>query len=157
MHRFLLTQGTVGLVGEACKRLGGLGASTLRHDGLGWRALCRRASAGPGSVQHDTQPQEAQDRQLVEKKVWNHGTTPSLGGETGSLYMILGPMELSAASRYTTRSTSKLRSGQNRPKSWRRHRVHDRPTPAGTLRLAPASASHLHRHRPSWPRPRPRF
>ena len=27
---------------------------------------------------------------------------PSLGGETGGLYLILGPMELSAAERYTT-------------------------------------------------------
>src|SRR5262245_42158709 len=102
MRGFLLTQGTVGLVGEACKRLRLLGALTPRYDGLGWRSLCRRASAGPGCVQHDTQPQEAQDCQLVEKKVWKHGTTPSLGGETGGLYLMLGPMELSAAERYTT-------------------------------------------------------
>ena len=68
-----------------------------RHDGLGWRSLCHRASAGPGRVQHDKQPQESQDRQLIEKKVWNHGTTPLLGGETEGLYLILGPMELSAA------------------------------------------------------------
>jgi hypothetical protein len=86
------------------KRLELLGALTPRHDGLGWRSLCRRASAGPGSVQHDTQPQEAQDCQLVEKQVWNHDTTPSLGGETGGLYLIRGPIELSAAWRYTTRT-----------------------------------------------------
>src|SRR5215471_7746599 len=90
MRRFLLTQGTVGLVGEACKRLGVLGALTPRHDGLGWRVLGRRASAGPGSVQHDKQPQESSDRQLVEKQVWHHGITPSLGGETGGLYLISG-------------------------------------------------------------------
>jgi hypothetical protein len=30
-----------------------------------------------------------------------------------------------------------------------------RPTPAGTLRLAPASASRSLRHRPNWPRPTP--
>jgi hypothetical protein len=93
----VLTQDTGGLVGEACKRLGLLGALTPRHDGLGWRSLGWRASAGPGSVQHDTQPQESQDRQLVEKKVWNHGKTPSLSDETGGLYLILGPIELSAA------------------------------------------------------------
>ena len=74
MRRFLLTQGTVGLMGEACKRLGFLGALTPPYAGLGWRSLCRRASAGPGSVQHDKKPQESQDRQLVEQKVWNHGT-----------------------------------------------------------------------------------
>jgi hypothetical protein len=93
----VLTQGTGGLVGEACKRLGLLGALTPQPDGLGWRSLCCRASAGPGRVQHDKQPQESQDCQLVEKKVWNHGKTPSLGGETGGFYLILGPMELSAA------------------------------------------------------------
>ena len=102
-RRLVFTQGAVGLKGEACQRLGLLGALPPRQDGLGWRSLCRRASAGPGSVQHDTQPQEAQDCQLVEKKVWKHGTTPSLGGETGGLYLMLGPMELSAAERYTTR------------------------------------------------------
>ena len=47
-------------------------------------------------------PQESQDCQLVEKKVRNHGKPPSLGGETGGFYLILGPMELSAAERYTT-------------------------------------------------------
>src|SRR5712691_139125 len=104
MRRLMRTQGTGGLMGEACKRLGLLGALTPRHDGLGGRALCCRASARPGSVQHDTQPQESQDCQLVEKKVRNHGTPPSLGGETGGFYLILGPIELSAAERYTTLS-----------------------------------------------------
>ena len=37
------------------------------------------------------------DSQLVEKKVWNHGKTPSLSDETGGLYLIRGPVELSAA------------------------------------------------------------
>jgi hypothetical protein len=101
VRRFLRAQGTMGLVGETRKRLGLLGALTSRPDGLGGRSLCRSTSAGLGSVQHDTQPQESQDRQLVEKKVWNHGTTPSLGGEMGGLYLMLGPMELSAARRYT--------------------------------------------------------
>src|SRR5215813_7640049 len=103
MRRLVLTQGTGGLMGEACKRLGLLGALTPRHDGLGGRSLCCRASAGPGSVQHDTQPQESQDCQLVEKQVWNHGATPSLDSETGGLYLIREPIELSAAWRDTTR------------------------------------------------------
>src|ERR1043166_5565874 len=83
MRRLVLTQGTGGLMGEACKRLELLGALAPRHDGLGGHFLCCRASAGPGSVQHDTQPQESQECQLVEKQVWNHDTTSSLGGETG--------------------------------------------------------------------------
>ena len=103
---FLRAQGTMGLVGETRKRLGLLGALPSRPDGLRGRSLCRSTSAGPGSVQHDTQPQESQDRQLVVKKVRKHGTTPSLGGEMGGLYLMLGPMELSAARRYTTRRTA---------------------------------------------------
>src|SRR5262249_20655100 len=76
MRGFLLTQGTVGLVGEVCKRLRLLGALTPRYDGLGWCSLCCRASAGPGYVQHDTQPQEAQDCQLVEKKCGSMAQPP---------------------------------------------------------------------------------
>ena len=39
----------------------------------------------------------------AEKKVWNHGKVPSLGSETRGFYLILGPRELSAAYRYTTK------------------------------------------------------
>jgi len=80
-------------VRETRKRFGLLGAWTSWLDELGWLWRCNSASAGPGRVQHDKQPQESQDRQLVEKQVWNHGPTPSLGGETGGLYLIRGPME----------------------------------------------------------------
>src|SRR4029453_954161 len=119
MRRLLLTQGTGGLKGEACKRLGLLGAVTPRQAGRGGRSLCRRASAGPGSVQHDTQPQEAQDCQLVEKQVWHHDTTPSLGGETGGLYLMRGPIELSAAWRYTTRCAATTEPQRDRVRTAR--------------------------------------
>jgi hypothetical protein len=76
MRRLVLTQGAVGLMGEACKWLRLLGALTPRHDGLGGRSLCCRASAGPGSVQHDTQPQESQNQELIVNEVWNHGSVP---------------------------------------------------------------------------------
>ena len=89
-------------MGEACKRLGLLGALTPRHDGLGGRALCCRASAGPGSVQHDKQLQESQDHQLVVKLVWNHGKAPSQWCDTEALYLVFGARQLSAGYRYTT-------------------------------------------------------
>ena len=97
MRGFLLAQGTRGLVRETRKRFGLLGAWTSWRDEVGCLWRCNSASAGPGSVQYDKQSQESQDRQLIEKKVWNHGTTPSLGGETGGLYLMLGPMEFSVA------------------------------------------------------------
>src|SRR5215813_7956703 len=51
----LHAQGTRGLMGETRERLGLLGGLPSRPHGLGGRSLCRRPSAGPGSVQHDTQ------------------------------------------------------------------------------------------------------
>src|SRR5215467_7181795 len=102
MDCLVLTQGTVGLVGEACKRLGLLGALTPRHDGRGWRALCRSASAGPGSVQHDKQPQESQHHELIVKEVWNHGSAPSPWDDRGTFYLVFGAEQLSAGYRYTT-------------------------------------------------------
>src|SRR5262249_31709835 len=81
----VLTQDIVGLVGETCKRLGLLGALTSRHEELGWRSLCRSTSAGPSSVQHDKQPQEAQDGELVINMVRNHGNAPSQWCDTKAL------------------------------------------------------------------------
>src|SRR5712691_4749111 len=60
-------------------------------------------------MQHHKQPWESQDHPLVEKLLWNHGNVPSLSRETGRFYPMLGPIELSAAERYTT--------------LWRDHRV----------------------------------
>src|SRR5215475_5157942 len=59
MCGFLLTQGTRGLVRQARKRFGLGGALAARRDGLGWLCLGRHVAAGPGEVQHDTQPQES--------------------------------------------------------------------------------------------------
>ena len=53
-------------------------------------------------IQHKKEPQESQDRQLIVKEVWNHGMAPLHGGVTGTLYLLLGPVEGSAAERDTT-------------------------------------------------------
>src|SRR5262249_16710175 len=103
MDCLVLTQGTVGLVGEACKRLGLLGALTPRHDGRGWRALCRSASAGAGSGEHDKEPQETPQPEARGKEVWNHGSAPSPWDDRGTFYLVFGAEQLSAGYRYTTR------------------------------------------------------
>ena len=80
-------------MGEAGKRLGRLGALTPPHHGLGGRSLSCRASAGPGSVQPNKEPQEPQDHSLVGKKGWKHGKPPLLGRATGGLSLLVGPGE----------------------------------------------------------------
>ncbi len=59
MRGFLRTQGTRRFVRQARKRFGVVGALAARCEGLGWLCLGRHALAGPGEVQHDTQPQES--------------------------------------------------------------------------------------------------
>src|SRR5882724_4577439 len=98
----LLTGGTGGRAGEARKRLRVAGALARWQDGLHWSPLCRSALARPGSRQHEKYPEQSQQHELREKKVWNHGKVPSLGGATRGFYLIRGPRELSAAYRYTT-------------------------------------------------------
>jgi len=67
----LCTGGTVRFVGQSCKGFGLVGALTVWEDGRGWLRPCRHAWARPGVRPHDKQPQESQDHQLGEKKVWN--------------------------------------------------------------------------------------
>src|SRR6266853_2802225 len=112
----LRTGGTGGLAGEARKRLRVAGALARWQDGLHWSPLCRSALARPGSRQHEKYPEQSQQHELREKKVWNHGKVPSLGGETRGFYLILGPRELSAAYRYIygpTRAVKEVSSEKN--------------------------------------------
>src|SRR5262249_36882851 len=59
------------------------GALAARRDGLGWLCLGRHVWAGPGEVQHDKQPQESQDHELIVKLMWNHGKKPPHNGMVG--------------------------------------------------------------------------
>lgn len=83
MRGLLLAQDTRGLVRQARKRCGLGGARAARRDGPGWLCLGRRALAGPGKVQHDKQPQESQDHELIVKLMWNHGKKPPHYGMIG--------------------------------------------------------------------------
>src|SRR5262249_12777880 len=142
MDCLVLTQDTVGLVGEACKRLGLLGALTPRHDGRGWRALGRSAAAGPGSVQHDKQPQESQHHELRVKEVWNHGSAPSPWDDRGTFYLVFGAEQLSAGYRYTTRAGASGAMAPTSPVGRQRLRASHRLGPS--VAYAPAWGG-LHR------------
>ena len=104
-RRRLLTRATMGLVSETSKRFWLAGALTARHDRLGWRSLCRSASAGPGNMQHEKYPEESQDDHQGEKLVWTHGVPPSYGWIQGAVYPVFGGRELTADWRYTTGAT----------------------------------------------------
>jgi hypothetical protein len=97
MRCLVFTGDAMGFVGETLERFGLVRAVALGLDGLSWPLWCRGASLRPAIVQHEKQPQPSQQHELIEKKVWNHGQVSSLGNETGRVYLILGPIELSAA------------------------------------------------------------
>src|SRR5262245_49507341 len=67
----------VRLGGEACKGCG----LTRALWPWGWRLRCGRTPggevAGPRPLEHDAQPDECDQRELVEKQMRDHGKTPS--------------------------------------------------------------------------------
>src|SRR6266436_6284504 len=71
----LLTDGTGGLAGETRKRLRVAGA-LARRQRLGWPLIPSGTLVWPGRMQHDAEPQESQQYQLVEKQVRYHGKVP---------------------------------------------------------------------------------
>ena len=71
------TQGTRGLGGQAGKRFGLVGVFALGLDGRGWRGGGGCAALGPGEVQHDEEPDEDQQGELIVKKMGDHGFAPS--------------------------------------------------------------------------------
>src|SRR5262249_54224982 len=73
----LLTGGTRGLAGKARKRLRVAGALARWRQRLRWPLLLSGTLVWPGIMQHDAEPEESQEHQLVEKEVGYHGTAPS--------------------------------------------------------------------------------
>ena len=71
MRDILLTQGTVGFLGQAGKRFGGVGALAAWRDGCSWM----RASGAitrPGIKKQEEQPHEYEQCELGEKQVRHH-------------------------------------------------------------------------------------
>ena len=110
----LLTGRTVRLVDEARKGLGGGGALAARRDGLGWLYLGRHAAAGPGEVQHDKQPQESQDHELIVKLMWNHGKKPPHNGMIGGHFT-----RFSGRDNYPQRRGTRPVTGEDQRPDWR--------------------------------------
>ena len=82
----VFTRCTVRTLGEALEGSGFLGPFALALGGYGFvRWLrCHRTSAWPDIMQHDAEPKESQDRELVVDMVRNHGDAPFPGGVTGT-------------------------------------------------------------------------
>src|SRR5438093_885440 len=72
----LLTGRTMRLPGETRKRLRVAGAFVRWRNGLGCPLIPCGAIAWPCIGEHDTQPQEAQQQQRIEKQVRYHGKVP---------------------------------------------------------------------------------
>ena len=64
-----LTQGTVRLVRQTLERLGLSRTLALGLDGRGWHGRRGLASPGPAERQHDEEPEESQQSELVVKQV----------------------------------------------------------------------------------------
>ena len=91
-------------MGQAGKRLGLVRAFLPRLNGhlrLAWPPRGPRTTARPGQMEHDTEPEQSEERELREKQRRNHGIAPLHGGVMGELYRVLRRKQLSAAGRYT--------------------------------------------------------
>src|SRR5713101_2537232 len=73
----LRTGGTGGRAGEARKRLRVAGTLARWRQRLRWPLIPCGAIAWPRIMQHDAEPEESQEHQLVEKEVGYHGKAPS--------------------------------------------------------------------------------
>src|SRR4030095_4272415 len=82
MRGLVFTQRTRGLVSQADKRCGLLGAFTPRLNGRLRLDGPRRGhgiSARPGKMEQDTEPEQSEERELIEKQRRNHGIVPLHG------------------------------------------------------------------------------
>ena len=64
---------------EPLEGFGCVGVLALAREGpgCGWPRECSGGSAGPAAMQHDAEPQESQNGELVVYMVRNHGKLPS--------------------------------------------------------------------------------
>src|SRR5262249_35004624 len=81
LHGLLLTQRTVGLVRQTCAWFGLTGAVALGLDGISWPLGQPTGWGRPEVGQHDAQPHQDQDHQLIVEEVWYHGMPPYMGGK----------------------------------------------------------------------------
>src|SRR5262249_15609617 len=75
--RGVLTGVTVRLGGEACKGVRLAAALWWWGCGLQWRRARGSGVTWPHPLEHDAQPHQGDQHQLVEKELGDHGKTPS--------------------------------------------------------------------------------
>ncbi len=95
---------------EARERFGLGGAGALGHDGCGWRGCIGRAWSEPAEMQHDEEPYDCQQSELVEKRCETMALPPPKRSERGAFYWFLKSMELSAEFGYTTRISARTQT-----------------------------------------------
>src|SRR5262245_16631840 len=74
--RRLLPGARGGFAGEARKRVGGAGTLVRWWQRFGWLLLPSGTLVWPGMMQHDAEPHQGDQHQLVEKEMRDHGKTP---------------------------------------------------------------------------------
>src|SRR5262249_14550144 len=89
------------LVCQACEWFGLTRAVALGLDGINWPLGPSTGWGRPEVGQHDTQPHQDQDHQLIVDEVGDHGIA-SLHGERRPFYPVFERSELSAGLRYAT-------------------------------------------------------
>jgi len=67
----------MGLMEETWQGFGGCGALAQCLGRPGRWGASGGAVGGPHDVTHETQPHQADEQPLVEKRVWHHGIAPS--------------------------------------------------------------------------------
>jgi len=85
LHGVSLTQSAMGLLRQALERFGLVDAFAPGFERLSWRGRGGHTSRGPSDVQHNEEPHECQQRQLVVKQMRDHGLAPSKTGEDGGI------------------------------------------------------------------------
>ena len=82
MRGIALTQSTMGLVRQALKRFGliGAGALGLERLGQGCRGRNRHRPLGLGEVQYNEEPNECKQGELIDTMMRHHGVAPSKTG-----------------------------------------------------------------------------
>src|SRR5947209_16422047 len=79
--------------------------------GLRWCQLSRGTVAWPRPMEHDAQPHQGDEYQLVEKEIRNHGKTPSYKGRNEGYPLKAGQCMTSATSHACTISLPRPRQG----------------------------------------------
>jgi len=80
-----VAEGLVGETGKGCRLAGAL---VGWRGGLGWTLTVCGPIAWPAVVEHDAQPEQSEEAELVEKKRRYHGDMPSFHHCMRAFYVV---------------------------------------------------------------------